>query len=124
MSDHDATVRNAADPAQVQYGTRKETRELEARGALLRTQLSTPAGRRFVWEELERHQIFHRVRSWQQEAVYEFLGRRESGLELWWEIQQGAPEALLLMQQEAQARAGRDTRDRQAAHTARASAPG
>jgi hypothetical protein len=124
MSDHDATVRNAADPTQVQYGARKEKRASETRVELLRTQLSTPAGRRFVWDEIERHQVFHRVRVWSREAVYEFLGRRESGLDLWWEVSQGFPEALVLMQQEAQARASRETRERQAVHTPRASEAG
>ena len=121
MSDHDATVRNAADPAQVQYGTRRETRAREARGELLRTQLGTAAGRRFVWEELERHQLFHRVRSWSQEAVYEFLGRRESGLDLWWEIHALFPERLIEMQQEAAHRTRRTQREVDAVHTPRVS---
>lgn len=118
---HDAYVANAADLEQTQSADRRVKRDDQARYRVLRGQMDTPAGRRFVWEELERHQLFHRVRSWSHEAVYEFLGRREAGLDLWWQLKQWMPEALVLMQQEAQAREARDTRDRQAVHTARAS---
>jgi hypothetical protein len=100
-------VRNTAEPKQVEFGGRKEQRRARERVALVTTQLSTPAGRAFVWAELERHGIDDLV-SGPPDLVAMFLGKREAGIQLRAEIMEQHPDAFLLMQAEAMQRAKRD----------------
>lgn len=111
-----ALTQNAADPAQVKFARRREQRHLEERRALVRHQLSTVEGRRFVWEELGRHGIFESI-TVQSSMIYALSGRRDAGLELLAEAQ-AFPELYLAMQGEAMAREARDDRETAAVQTA------
>jgi hypothetical protein len=114
MSDR-AQVRNAADPEQVRRAARRDRRRADDRADLVKAQLSTYEGRRFVWEELARHGLYESI-TVQSSMIYALSGRRDAGLELLAEVQQHA-DLFLLMQSEAIKRAERDDRETDAAHT-------
>ncbi len=115
MSDR-AQVRNAADPEQVRTAGRRDRRVARERYDLVRAQLSTPLGRRFVWEELQRHHLFESITE-QSSAIYVKSGRRDAGLELLAEVMRDFPDFYLQMQAEAIHRARRDDAETDAAHT-------
>jgi hypothetical protein len=119
MSDR-AQVRNAADADQVKRAGRRDRHLAEDRTALLATQLSTYAGRQFVWQELERHAIFQSI-TVQSSLIYAMSGRRDAGLELLAEVQEHT-DLYLQMQAEAIHRAKRSDRETDAAHTPSATA--
>lgn len=121
---HDAYVGNAGDEVQTRSAGRRETRDIQSRADLLRWQLSTQEGRRFVWEDLKRHRLFQRIPSLHEASIYEFVGQYNMAVDLWMDIKQHCPEALMQMQQEAYARERRQSHDTHAVHTARASEPG
>lgn len=116
FGDQEPLQTNAADPDQVAHGARREKDGRRRRNALLKQQLSTPDGREFVWSELERHGIHDDVMG-STEELQRFVGRRSAGLELLREVYRH-PEAFLLMQQEAIARAQREADSNKAARTA------
>ncbi len=115
MADTDLQT-NAADPAQVDRGKRKERDRERRRRALLRQQLSTADGREFVWTELAAAGIFEDCYG-SIEAVSAFLGRRRRGLELLVELMTFHAREYLLMQSEALSRDERERRENVAART-------
>lgn len=110
---------SATDVDQLAHAQRKEKDRARRRFTLLRQQLSTPDGREFVWQELERHGLYQAIYG-PVEFVYTQLGRRAAGLELLADLQRH-PQAYLQMQNEAIARDEREARENQAARTRRAS---
>lgn len=83
----------------------------------MQTQLGTYQGREFVWSVLEKCGVYDLVDG-PNEYVHQFLGRRRVGIELFIEVKDQHPEAYLLMQKEAIARAGREDLANAAAQTA------
>ncbi len=108
-------VRNAADPEQVQYATRKTKDRAKYRAQLVREQLSTPRGREFVWMELDRCGINDLIDG-DASSIYQFLGKRAVGIELYVEVQK-MPDLFLLMQKEALERVTRAEREQDSAQT-------
>lgn len=122
----DTPIPNAADPEHVKRAGRRARRVDERRFNLVAQQMATPEGREFVWQELERREIFHSVDAIGSDvmAVGMFLGKRETGLKLFVEIKGLHADSYLLMQSEAIARAKRDAAEQQAAQQGRKPAPG
>lgn len=110
-------VKNSANEKQRNYADRKEQRRQRQRAALIATQLSTYAGREFVWAELERHGIDDLVLGGPIDEVNRFLGKRNAGIELRTEIMTQHPDRYLEMQREAMDRVRRDDDEVDAVHT-------
>lgn len=117
MPEPRAQVRNAADPKQVKRAERK-AREREALFQdALKAILATSAGRVVLWELLARARVFESI--WHPSAEIHYLaGRQDYGHELMAMLVDADDELFFLMQQEARARAKRDDRATDAAHTA------
>lgn len=101
MSDKELAITfNAADPKQVRARGLKEKRQEEQELEDLRELLNLPAGRRFLWRQLERCAVwktsFHP--SGQVFAANE--GRRGVGVELMTQIIEADPQAWIALQQE------------------------
>lgn len=107
---------NAADPAQVKLGRRKERDRVEAIKQLYKKVLNTPEGRAVFWDLLERAGVFRSV--WHASALIHYnAGRQDFGHELMAELI-GADDAMyILMEQEARVRARRDDIERGAIQT-------
>lgn len=108
MAARASLVKNSANEKQRDYADRKEQRKTRERFALVASQLSTAAGRAFVWAELERHGIDDLANGGSAEDVYRFLGKRDAGMALKIELMTEHPDAFLLMQAEAMQRIKRD----------------
>lgn len=113
-------VRNAADQKQVEFARRKERAREEQLADAYRDVLRTPAGRRVLWDILERCKLFETI-TVQSSIIYTLSGRRDVGLELMAQLAQEDEEMLDLMQREARQRAKREVADSDAARVARAS---
>lgn len=109
-----AAVKSSSNEKQVAAASRRDQRRIDARVALVQTQLATYEGRQFVWEEFERHGIDDLV-SGSPDLVNRFLGKREAGLELRTEVMTQHPERYLEMQAEAMKRRARAEREIDAA---------
>lgn len=114
MSNTRALVTDGSNRRQIAGAKRIEKRLRSARLGLLQLQLSTSAGREFVWAELERHGI-HDTVSGPSEAVFQFLGKRDAGIVLLRELMDDHPDAFLMMQKEALSRAQQFARELAAA---------
>ena len=103
MSEEHPEQDNAADPVAVKRRGRKaKLAEEQARDDLLFL-LGNPAGRRFLWGELARCQVFRTSFHVDQLVFAHNEGRRSSGVELMARIIETDPKAWILMQQEAAA---------------------
>lgn len=95
-----ARTGNAADGEQVNRAGQLDASDGRQRFALLAQQLGTAAGRRFVYEEIQRARVFDVMRG-TSEQMWLFLGQREVGLRLLNEVIEEHPAAFLLMEHEA-----------------------
>jgi hypothetical protein len=110
-------VTNAADPDQLDHASRtlRETRNLEL--ADLRTVLALPAGRRWFWRELRRHNLYGSVTRASSAEMYAASSLRDTGLEMLGEAYDVDPELCATMEAEARARARREERELAAVRT-------
>lgn len=116
MSDR-ALVHNAADPTQVGRGDRTEKRRIRRRQELYRAQLATAVGRAFCWDVLEDVGLYQTAfRPSGSETAF-LCGEQNVGLRLRGRLIEADDEAYQLMETEARARAARDNRETDAAHT-------
>lgn len=102
MSEPRAAVRNAASAKQTKKASREERIALARNGADLRVVMSSPEGRRFIWNRvLGATGLFEStMRSGIDYAPYR-AGQQDFGHELLKFIEDENPEGLLLMQREA-----------------------
>lgn len=93
-------VRNASAPESVAAQQKRLEREAEARESDLRFLMSRPEFRRFVWKLVADAGVFRRPRVLNAEG-YVLQGRAEIGLEVWRELTQVTPAAVIEMMQTA-----------------------
>lgn len=99
MNEQRAFVKNAADPAQVADGKKKES--LSRRDELddIRFILSTKNGRRVLWRLLTHCNVFGSV--WHPSAlIHHNSGRQDVGHFIMAEITEASPDAFLTMMKE------------------------
>jgi len=119
MAEPRAQVRNAADPKQIKRAERKDRERAELFRAALKATLETPAGRVVFWELLRLARVYESI--WHPSAEIHYLaGRQDYGHELMALLIEADDELFALMETEARARAKRDDRATDAAHTASA----
>jgi hypothetical protein len=89
-------VKNAADEKQVKAAKDKELRGRELEMQDLLNVLSTVSGRRFVWRLLGHCRVFETI--WHNSALIHYnAGQQDVGHWVMKEINDAAPESLLLM---------------------------
>lgn len=109
-----ALQKNAASLDQREFAERKERQRDKRRRALVGRILNTYDGREFVWDELARSRMFDKAITSDVHLMYEHLGRRSHGLALYDELK-AFPELFRQMEKEADDRATREDREREAA---------
>lgn len=97
-----AYVGNAADPKQVKAADKKEKEQDRQEGEDIKSVLSTPAGRRFIWRYLGICGIFQSSYTGESAETFFNEGKRNVGLALLNDVTGVSPEAYLQMMQEAQ----------------------
>lgn len=93
---------DAADPEQVQKARKKSGRKKTIRLDFIRSMMSTPVGRAYIREELQRSHVFST--SFVQGDPYATAfreGERNRGLRLLADITQAAPDLYMTMMKEA-----------------------
>ena len=93
-------VRNTSAPESVAAQQKRLEREREVRESDLRFLMGRPEFRRFVWKLVGDAGVFRRPRVLNAEG-YVLHGRAEIGLEVWRELTQVTPAALIEMMQAA-----------------------
>lgn len=101
-----ALVKNGANQEQLAFAKRREKRQADARTSLVAAQLSTVAGREFVWSLFEGLDDYPLGAASAEEANF-WMGQRRKLSQLREEIRRYHLDAFLLMQREAYARATR-----------------
>jgi hypothetical protein len=94
---------NAADPAQVKARKRKAKDREDQEEADFRAILSTEHGRRFLWAELGRRNVWRTAFHTDALVFAHNEGLRAAGVDLMTRIIEADPQAWILMQQEAAA---------------------
>lgn len=91
---------NADDESQVVRARDRDKLRAERDAADLKAVLSTAQGRRFFWRLVGKTGLLRSSMTGNSQTFY-LEGRRSIGIELWDEMEQTAPEAYLLMLNEA-----------------------